>query len=180
MFEVAYVFLDSNVQALMLSNKRPTDHDYWWVVPIDTDINQIYINKQGSIAYYPPKPAEWAVFDVNTETWIDPRTQETIHEALHLKRTKAFLPKLEFILKVVDRNYISPESGLLLLEGKMPTEIEGLSALLNARQLFEFQAKMIAASQVDRMDPFIQLVAWYMQMNDEEVDDLFGINVEEL
>ena len=156
--------------------KEPIDEHWYW--------------NGNRLVPYPDRPEGnvtwdgegWAI--IPEEVVIDKRTPEEIETARLARlaeiRTLSYLPKLEFILKIVDLGYISSESGLLLLSGKTSDELDGLIQLLNDRQIFEFQAKMIAASQVDRMDPFIQLATWYMNMTDEEVDALFDIKTENL
>lgn len=170
-----YLFVDPNVQELTMANNLPGDISYWWKVSPDLNINDVYINRHNRVVHYPPKPGNWATFDTATETWVDMRTPEMRLAELQLKREMSFLPKLEFILRVVAKEYISQAAGLQLLSGQIPDELIGLAELLTGLQTFELQAKLVAASQIDRLDPFIQLVAWYMGMVDSEVDELFGI-----
>lgn len=170
-----YMFVDPNVQELIIANNLPADVGFWWQISDDANINQLYVNKDGGVSEYPPKPFASAVFDLESETWYDPRTAEQLTQELQNRRAQAFLPKLEFIMRTVAKGYISKASGLTLLAGQIPQELIGLPDLLNEEQVFELQAKLIAASQVDRLDPFIQVVAWYMGLTDADVDLLFDV-----
>ena len=136
-----------------------------------------YWNGESFVLYPEPQPSRhhrWV-----NGAWVDLRTEadkeaETITN-LHSSRGIASLPKLEFVLRVVTRGYLSRESGLGLLEGKVPPELSGMPELMNESQMFELQAKLMAATKVDRLDPFIQMTALYLNMSDAEVDDLFDV-----
>lgn len=145
-----------------------------------TDVSHYWDGSQ--FVRYPDRPSENHIFDFISERWFDPRTPEEVvsenAQILRQKRSVAYLPKLEFILRVVSKGYISQAAGLQLLAGQIPEELIGLAEMLTGFQTFELQAKLVAASQIDRLDPFIQLVTWYMGMDDAQVDELFGITVE--
>lgn len=141
------------------------------------DPNKYYINKAGVAIEYPTKPNRWCKW--NGVEWFDPRTPEQLEQDdldhIQSVRERASLTKYEFIMRSVQAGIITQQSGLAVLDGQIPTELEGITFTLTDWEVFQLQAKIKAAQQFDRLDPFIIAAGQFLGMSDVEVDQLFGI-----
>lgn len=136
-----------------------------------------YWNGEDFLEYPTPQPSTYHRWD-NGE-WVDSRTQEQIDQqlvdTLQSKRSSATLGKREFIMKVCQAGIISKESGLAVLDGVLPPELDAMVSGLDEWQVFDLQVKLKAAVQFDRNDPFIIAAGQHLGMTPEDIDALYGI-----
>lgn len=147
-------------------------------LPEAVDDSRFYWNGTG-LAEYPERPSvmhEWTGSE-----WIDPQRQEDVDAEraayLQLVRRLATLPKLEFVMRVVFAGILSQESGLAVLDGRVPEELQGMTEGMDPLALFQLQAKLKGAVQFDRLDPFILATADYLGIPPEYIDNVYGIDV---
>lgn len=147
-------------------------------IKVEGDFNEFTYLKDGEVRYMPERPNPKFHFDTQTEQWVDKRTQGDKDNELQLARSKATLPKLEFIMRVVQAGIISQQSGLAVLDGQVPTELEGITDSMTGWEQFELQAKIKAATKFDRLDPFIVATGQFLGMPPEQIDQLYGITID--
>lgn len=164
-----------------------TDLNLFGVIKVaipDSIDDETHYWKNGEFVPYPTRPGEWATFDYDTGQWTgtppaEP-TQEEIDAAEQARieetRNAAFLPKLEFVLRTVGAGLISRESGLEILDGKVPAELQPLTDEMSPDELFQLQAKIKGAIQFNRMDPFILVAGGYLGLTPQQMDAVFGIS----
>ena len=158
------------------------EEGFMTIYPVDDndigDLTHFWDGEQ--FALYPiPQPSPYHKW-INGE-WVDPRTTEDLEQKqilrLEAKRQSATLGKREFIMKVCQAGIISKESGLAVLDGVIPSELDGMVATLDEWQLFDLQVKLKAAVQFDRSDPFIISAGQHLGMTPEDIDELYGITI---
>lgn len=130
-------------------------------------------------AEYPPRPSAHHQWDGSA--WVDPRTQAEIDAeaaaALHARRAVASLSKLEFAKRVShpETGVIQPSSGMILLDGDVPPELQGMVNALPPADQFDLIMDLKGASQFDRLNPFVVAAGQYLGMTDAQMDAVFGI-----
>lgn len=127
----------------------------------------------------PEKPGPWAKWDGGG--WIDPRTQSDLDAELEgaqqARRAGASLSRLEFAKRVShpESGVIQPSSGMILLDGDVPPELQPMVASLPPGDQFDLIMDLKGASQFDRLNPFVIAAGHYLGLTDEQIDAVFGI-----
>lgn len=128
---------------------------------------------------YPPRPTPHHQWDGSD--WVESRSQAEIDaEAaaeLHARRAEASLPKLEFAKRAShpETGFIQPSSGMALLEGNVPPELEGMVNSLPPSDQFALIMDLKGATQFDRLNPFVIAAGQYLGLSDEQMDAFYGI-----
>ncbi len=127
----------------------------------------------------PPRPGPWAVW--RTDRWVDERTAEDAqaeHDAMmHARRAAASLTRLEFAKRVShpETGFIQPSSGMILLDGDVPPELQPMVASLPPPDQFALIMDLKGAMQFDRLNPFVVASGRFLGLTDEQMDAVFGI-----
>ncbi len=127
----------------------------------------------------PEKPGPWAEWD--GQQWTDPRTEDDIaaevEAAQHARRTVASLTRLEFAKRVShpETGFIQPSSGMILLDGDVPPELQPMVASLPPPDQFALIMDLKGAMQFDRLNPFVVSSGRFLGLTDEQMDAVFGI-----
>lgn len=133
----------------------------------------------GSFYDLPPQPDPRFVW--TGTAWVDPRTQAEIDAeaaaSLHARRAVASLSKLEFAKRVShpETGVIQPSSGMALLAGSVPPELDGMVNALPPADQFALIMDLLGATQFDRLNPFVVAAGQYLGMTDAQMDAVFGI-----
>lgn len=133
----------------------------------------------GSFHDLPPQPDPRLVW--NGSAWVDPRTQAEIDAeaaaALHARRAVASLSKLEFAIRAShpETGFIQPSSGMILLDGDVPPELEPLVSSMPPADQFEFIMAIKGATQFDRLNRYVVQTGEFFGLTDAQMDAFFGI-----
>lgn len=172
-----YAFIDPLTQLITIQNQPPFGDDgtVFFIVPDGTLPNEIYI-KDNSVRFYPPSPSPYHVFDFDTESWVDPRTQSEYDAyKLHV-RSESCMTRYDFI-KAIDAmdNDFTDEDLQMLARGEFPAIVESVLATMPAEESKDAKFKWAAMNTVCRTDALIINLAAAMGFSEFDLDDTFGI-----
>lgn len=134
---------------------------------------------QQFLTYPTPQPS--SLHKWQNGQWVDGRTVEQLEaEAfadLQARRAGASLTRLEFAKRVShpETGIILPSSGMILLDGDVPPELQPMVAGLSPADQFDLIMDLKGASQFDRLNPFVIAAGHYLGLTDEQIDAVFGI-----
>lgn len=137
------------------------------------DDSTVYWDGSAFVPYPVPSPGPWFAWD--GVAWVDMRPEGSEEDALRNRRANTSLPKLEFVMRIVGAQIISQASGLKMLDGQMPDEMEGMLEGMPPSDQFEVAAKLKGAVTIERLDPFIIAAGQFLGLTDQQVDAVFGI-----
>lgn len=132
-----------------------------------------YIGPEDAPVKYPPKPAEWSVWD--GAQWIDPRTPADLAEALDEKRVASSVTKIAFITGCMEIGILTPPEAIAASRGEIPDSFAPIVAAMSPMERDYACIHWGAARQIDRLDPFILAVAATAGVSDATLDALFGL-----
>ena len=180
-----YARYDPATGSLDVQTMPPTEFDEgctFWEVADGTDPNTIVVHNGQLVEKAPrPGPERYWQFDPEQNVWFDPRTPEerAAEEDAKLKarRAGASLTRLEFAKRVShpESGIIQPSSGMILLDGDVPPELEPMVASLPPGDQFDLIMDLKGASQFDRLNPFVIAAGHYLGLTDKQIDAVFGI-----
>lgn len=172
-----YAFIDPLTQLLTIQNQPPFGDDgtAFWTVPSGTLPSDIYV-KGNSVRFYPPQPAPYYVFDIDTEAWIDARTQEDYDAYKEQVRSATSMSKYDF-LKAVDQmdNDFTDEDIQMLARGEFPASVEAALAAMPPVESKDAKMRWAAMNTVGRTDALIISLGAAMGFSEFDLDDTFGI-----
>lgn len=154
----------------------------------DTNIGEIVVETSADSApdthYYngtsivsiPESPGPGYVFDFDTETWVDPRTQAEYDAYKARVRSETYMTRYEFV-KAIDAmdNDFSDEDLQMLARGEFPAIVESVLATMAAEESKDAKFKWAAMNTVCRTDALIINLAAAMGFSEFDLDDTFGI-----
>lgn len=171
---VEYAVYDPVTDSIALSNVLPVGEAFV-EVPDGTDPESIYI-RDGVAKTLPPQPSPYYVFDIATETWIDPRTTAEYDAYKEQVRSATSMSKYDF-LKAVDQmdNAFTDEDIQMMARGEFPASVEAALAGMPPEESKDAKMRWAAMNTVGRMDPLIVSLAAAMGFSEFDLDDTFGI-----
>lgn len=132
-----------------------------------------YYVKSGTPKVMPPAPGAWAQFDYATGEWFDPRTEDDHAAELQQWRNTAKLTKLQFLQGTMMVGLLTPSEAIqatTAVPDRFQPIIDALPPMMRDFAILNWGA----ATEVDRMDPFIMAIAQAANISDELLDLLFG------
>ncbi|TRW94926.1 hypothetical protein FNJ84_17695 [Paracoccus sp. M683] len=130
--------------------------------------------RDGVVRTYPPRPGQWAAFDLATEAWFDPRTTADLEAELQARRDGASLSKSAFLVSCMSCGLLSPAEASEAAQGLIPASFAPAVAGLNPEQRDTLAVIWPSVTQIDRTDPFILALASSLGISDETLDMVFG------
>lgn len=183
---VNYAIYDPAQNSLIFQNMPlgPQDEGMLiWEVPPGTDPNSLYV-KDKILKVLPEKPFSegFIVFDLISESWIDPRTPEDIKAELYAARVATTLDKSTLLIRMAMAGMLPPEDAEIAAGGVIPPTIQtALDAL--PPEVFPPEAQMIARIKwrsdnvISRVNPVIVLAAAALGVTDEQMDAIFEVRM---
>ena len=115
---------------------------------------------QDTPAQYPPKPADWAVFDFETREWTDQRSPAELAAVLWMAREAAPpLSRVEFLLAARRARIITEDEARALIGSQIPETLAPLLSGLPESWLFDAEIRFRGAAEFRRMDPLVLIFA---------------------
>lgn len=171
---VEYAVYDPITNSVAVTNVLPIGETFV-EVPDGTQPELIYI-KDGQAKFYPQQPFPFYVFDIETESWVDPRTQSEYDAYKARVRSESFMARYDFI-KAIDAmdNDFTDEDLQMLARGEFPAIVESVLVTMPAEESKDAKFKWAAMNTVCRTDALIVNLAAAMGFSEFDLDDTFGI-----
>ncbi len=120
-----------------------------------------------------PGDADWEVALAaagyfNTEPEVPAPTIEDLRE-------HAVLSKVEFLERSIRMGFLDVQSATQASRGYIPDDLLPAFDGIDPLEVAIMGVKWAASTEIDRMHPFVQATAAYLEIPDEAVDALFGI-----
>jgi len=96
-------------------------------------------------------------------------------EVLAIARKSATLTLREFCIALTRDGILTPAEAIDAARGLWPTPMATFLDYLTPEQATEVQIEWAAAGSIERMHPFVLTLASWLDLSDEQVDTLFGI-----
>lgn len=93
----------------------------------------------------------------------------------HEARLSTVIPKSSFCIALADLDIITDDECVSSAKGEWPDGFKGFLAYLSAPQARNARTLWAAASEIHRMDGTILALAWWFDITDETLDQMFGI-----
>lgn len=145
----------------------------------EVDPNAVYVDPQGTLRFYPPRPSPIHAWDNAVEAWIDPRTQADLDAALAARRAATSLPRREFLRRAWKQGVITEAEAIIAAEGGLPASLQPLIDALPADQRTDARIDWAAATIVERTNPLITAFAAMLGRTPAQIDALFGVPTED-
>ena len=166
----AYVkSMDMPDEANALLNVAPDEHLVEGAHPPQTYL------KDGVVRDIPPAPHPDHIFDIDSETWIDPRTEADWTAELYARRSAASIPRIDFVLRCTSFGIMTEPEGIEAASGGVPPSMQAIIDSMPAEEQFEAHVRWAAAAIIDRTNPLIISMAAAVQVDEWSLDDVFGV-----
>ena len=96
-------------------------------------------------------------------------------EVLAIARENATLTLREFCIALTRDGVLTTAEAIDAARGLWPTPMATFLDYLTPEQAAEVQIEWAAAGSIERMHPFVLTLASWLDLSDEQVDTLFGI-----
>lgn len=124
----------------------------------------------------PISPGSTYVFNYDTKSWVDTRTQEQYDAYKAEVRSKSCTTRYDFLHAVsLMENDFTDEDLQMLARGEFPAVIQSVLDNMPAEESKNAQLKWSAMNTVCRTDALIVSLAAAMGFSEFDLDDTFGI-----
>lgn len=121
----------------------------------------------------PEKPGPWAVW--NGTEWIDPRTPADLEAELHTIRSSTSLTKVEFLVSCMSCGLLTPIEAAEAAQGLIPAPFAVAINSMSPEERDTLSVVWPSVTRIERLDPFILLIANSAGISPETLDMVFGL-----
>lgn len=137
-----------------------------------------FVTAEGEVIAAPASPAPWAVFDLTTRVWVDPRDDagraadaiKALMEARDVSISRA-----QFCNAIASLGVVSDAEAVAGAKGEWPASLGDFLGYLTPAQARDVQIEWAACVTVQRMHPFVLVLGSWLGLSDADLDALFGI-----
>jgi len=164
--------------AIMTSSEEPTNTTMWWPIEDGVDPNQLTVDPNGDMVLLTDsRPNPWQEWDFANGVWIDTRPDDEKARVMERVRQAATMSRTDFVVAVTGLGILTPSDAILAVKGEIPASLDLLFEDLSSSEQLEARIRWAGATIIERMNPFILNFAAKLEMSDDQLDSIFGVNI---